>query len=104
MIDQSGMGLSPYQVYYAFGMSQMTTIYEKEKKNVEGLQQLEFVEFLEFVGRVAHLKFEGSELEEQLRLDQKIEYILDDILALVGLKRQDPLVQEVESEESLDDY
>ena len=51
-------------VQYCFGMSQMTTCNEKEKKAAEGLLQLEFVEFLEFVGRIAYIKFQGSEMEE----------------------------------------
>ena len=58
------MGLSPSMVQYCFGMSQMTTCNEKEKKAAEGLLQLEFVEFLEFVGRIAYIKFQGSEMEE----------------------------------------
>lgn len=42
----------------------MTTCFERDKKNIENLSNLEFVEFLEFIGRIAHAKFQGSELEE----------------------------------------
>ena len=104
MMLTAGVGLGPQSVIYCFGMSKMTRCVEKDQKSFESTQQLEHVEFLEFIGRLSFAKFQGSELEEQLNLAQKIEYILDDILPLVGLKRQDPLVEEVSSEESEDDY
>lgn len=44
---------------------------------------MEFVEFLEMICRVALFKFKGSDLEN-LELCQKVEFILDDVLALVG--------------------
>ena len=46
---------------------------------------MQFVEFLEFIGRVAQAKFAGSEMEEQVDLATKIEYVLEDLLPLVGL-------------------
>ena len=45
-------------------MSKMTTIYERERK--KSPFELEFVEFLEFIGRLAHAKFIGSEVEDHL--------------------------------------
>ena len=87
MMLDSGTGLGAPSIQYAFGMSQMTTCFEREKKSIEGMMQLEFVEFLEFVCRAAFAKFQGSELEEQLNLAQKIENILDDMLPLVGTTR-----------------
>lgn len=47
------------------------------------------MEFLEFIGRCAYSKFQGSELEEQLDLAEKIEYILDDLFAMVHLTRKE---------------
>ena len=98
------VGISPNQIMYCFGMCQMTTCFEKDKKVADSQTQLLFVEFLEFVGRIAHVKFEGSELEEQLNLAQKIEYILDDILPLAHQKRREPLIEQASSEESESDY
>ena len=101
-VAQTGLGAP--KINYCFGMSQMTVCFERHKRDGEGLTQLEFVEFLEFIGRAAFAKFLGSELEEQLDLSQKIEYILDDILPLAGLRRQDPVIEQQSSVESEDDY
>ena len=64
MMAQTSSGLGVQQVQYCFGMSKMTTCFERDKKNIENLSNLEFVEFLDFIGRIAHAKFQGSELEE----------------------------------------
>ena len=104
MILDSGAGLGNSQVQYCFGMSQMTTCMERDPKQAAGLLQLEFVEFLEFVGRISYVKFQDSELAEQLTLAQKIEYLLDDMLPLVNCVRNDPEIQVMSSEESSDEY
>jgi len=45
-------------------------------------------EFLEMIGRIADLKFKGSELES-IHLANKIEFVLDDIfIAYPGMKRK----------------
>ena len=49
---------------------------------------MEFLEFLELIGRVANQYFLGSE-SEQKPLCEKISYILDEWLAVIGLKRED---------------
>jgi len=65
--------------------------------------RLAFVEMLEMIGRISHVKFQGTEFEfEPLHL--KIERILDMMLPLVGAKRRE-VEARVESEsESDDDY
>jgi len=45
---------------------------------------MKLVEFLEFIGRLAILKFQGTELEQE-RLVTKISYILDELFAPLGL-------------------
>ena len=66
--------------------------------------QLEFVEFLEMFGRCAYSKFQGSELEE-LDLAVKVEYMLDDLLPLIGLISQEPeILGELVPETESDDY
>ena len=63
----------------------------------------ELTEFLEFLARIAELYFKGSEMEE-LELFQKIEYLLDEILPLVGAKRVKQVTVIEEFSESDDDY
>ncbi len=66
----------------------MTMMMEKEqKKQSPGYLELDFVEFLEFIGRLAHEKFKGSELEDQVDLATKIDYLMDDLFVLVELTR-----------------
>jgi hypothetical protein len=67
------------------------------------LQRLQFVEFLEFIGRVSHLKFMGTEMEE-LSLTQKICYIMDDLFTLIGAQRNEVRVEIQELSESDSDY
>ena len=56
------------------------------------------------IGRVADLKFRGSELED-LPLQTKIEYTLDDLfVALPGCKRRSAHVDDVQETESDEDY
>ena len=62
-------------------MSKMTLANENEES--KSYFRLQFVEFLEMIGRIAHLKYQGSELEIQ-PLSEKIEYILDDLIIVLG--------------------
>ena len=62
-----------------------------------------YVEFLEFLARIAELYFEGSEMEE-LELHQKLEFLLDEILPVVGAKRVKQTTVIEEFSESDDDY
>ena len=49
------------------------------------------VEFLEMVGRIAFIKYQGSELEI-LPLNEKIEYIIDDLIVVLGKNHKRKLV------------
>ena len=64
IIVDAQVGFGAESVKLAYGMSHMTVCFERTKKGKDALNGLEFVEFLEFIGRVAELKFAGSELEE----------------------------------------
>lgn len=68
-----------------------------------GYMVIEFVEFLEMICRVALFKFKESDYEN-LELHQKVEFILDDVLALVGFQRMAADVQIEEISESDEDY
>jgi hypothetical protein len=47
-----------------------------------------FVEFLEMIGRIADIKYRGTEVGN-LPLNKKIEYVLDEVLQVVGAKRNE---------------
>lgn len=65
--------------------------------------KLSYVEFLEMIGRIASVKYLGTDFEQE-HLLCKIEYVLDIILKIVGLERLEPISQEVDSSESDDEY
>ena len=58
---------------------------------------------MEFLARIAETYFKGSEMED-IDLANKVEYLLDEILPLVGSKRvkQETVIEEFS--ESDDDY
>ena len=67
-------------------MSKKIVQNEFEKDSLSEYNKLSYIEFLEFLARIAELYFEGSEMEE-LDLNIKLEYLLDEILPMVGAKR-----------------
>ena len=73
-------------IKYAFVMSKMSVVEETNQEAVNIYEKLLYVEFLEFLARIAEQYFEESEMEE-LELHHKIEYLLDEILPVVGEKR-----------------
>ena len=66
--------------------------------------KLSYVEFLEFIARMAIKLFEGSEYEEK-ELEEKIELLLDEVLAFFKLKRsrQEVTIEEFSASDE-DDY
>ena len=87
VLNLQGLGAS--QAQFCFGMCKMTMVMERDKKASPGYLELDFVEFLEFIGRLAHAKFLGSELEDNVDLATKIEYVMDDLFALHDLTRSE---------------
>lgn len=83
-------------------MSKMTV--PQENEDAKKYNSMFFVEFLEMIGRVAYIKFQGSELET-IPLHKKIEFIIDDLLALTpGAKRKIVSYEPEEETESDSDY
>ena len=84
------------------------TCVNETKEATNHYTMLHFVEFLEMIGRVAHLKFsaEHGAPEEVVKQDlsQKIEAILEIILAVIGVKPLPPVVTNLDESESDDDY
>lgn len=81
----------------------MTVINETKADAATKYNSLKFEEFLEMIGRVAHLKYNLQEHAE-ITLAQKIEFILDEILAVVKEKRNDPEIYIEDESESDKDY
>ena len=85
-----------------FGMSKMTNREAASSRVIE--TRLFFVEFLEFIGRLAVEYWEYYPDIEDIPLAQKIEFVIDQLLQIIGLKRNE-VIQQVHSEsESDDDY
>ena len=55
------------------------------------------------IGRIADLKFKNTDMEG-VHLAKKIEFVLDDLLILVGAERKEVADGEEEESESDDDY
>ena len=62
-----------------------------------------YVEFLELLARIAELSFRDTEMEE-ISLGEKLEYILEDLLPLVGATRTKQKIIIDEFSESDDEY
>ena len=58
---------------------------------------------LELIGRIADLKYKHSDLSS-LPLAKRIEFVLDDLLALVDIKRRDVKIDVDDQSESDDEY
>lgn len=67
-------------------MSKTIVQNEFDKDSLSEYNKLSYLEFLEFLARIAELYFQGSEMEE-LELNIKLEYLLDEILPFVDAKR-----------------
>jgi len=94
-----GLGVSEDQVKWSFGMSKMT-VHDEIKDNSK-YTKMQFVEFLEFIGRLAHIKFKQN---VDMKLEQKIEIVLDNVFAGFGLELKEPNFVVEEHSESDDDY
>jgi hypothetical protein len=70
---------------YCYGMCKMTIIDEQDD-SIAKYNKLQWVEFLEMIGRVADLKFKGTELEI-IPLAEKINFVMDDLLTFVNQTR-----------------
>lgn len=95
--------LTPSQAKLAYGMSKMTVIEEMSFLSPRGYMYMDFVEFLEMICRVAHIKFKGSDLDSK-ELPEQVGYILDQLLSIVGLQKNNPHLESLEVSESDEDY
>jgi hypothetical protein len=89
-------------VTYCFGMSKMTVI--DEVKGGKKYQTISFIEFVELIGRVAHFRYKDDVDYSNVDLASKIEFVLDEILGTLNIKRLDPIVIVLDESESDEDY
>ena len=79
------------------------TVVDESDDGIKKYNKLYFVEFLELIGRIADIKFRGTEVGN-LPLNKKIEYVLDELLQLVEAKRNEVDIDIEEESESDDEY
>ena len=63
VMRDSAVGLIEKDSIFCYGMCKMTVPLESEDTSAK-YKRLQFVEFLEFLGRVAEVKYKGSDMEE----------------------------------------
>ena len=103
MIRVSPLRLTEKDAFLCYGMCKMTTVNEAEESKIK-YKRLQFVEFLELIGRIADVKFKGTETDKSLSLAEKIEFVLEDILTIVDVRRKDVKITVDEQSESDDEY
>lgn len=95
----AAVGLSENEYYYVYGMSKMTNA--KESQNNSAYFTVQLTEFLELIGRVADFKYSET---TGIQLHQKIEFLLDILFELIGVKRYEVAVNKEEESASDDEY
>jgi hypothetical protein len=103
MMRLTPLKMADRDAIFCYGMCKMTCINEAEESTLR-YKRLQFVELLEMIGRIADVKFHGTEMETSMTLAQRIEFVLDDILTLVEVKRKDVNIVIDEQSESDDEY
>lgn len=103
IFTKSGVALPEQQAIFCYGMSKMTIVDEFKMTERVGYLVMDFVEFLEMICRVANAKFKNTDYANADLLD-KVVFILDDLLQIVGQERKEVHVEEEEISESDEDY
>jgi hypothetical protein len=97
----SELKLTPHQAKYAIIYAKMTC--KNEVYEYESYLKVQLVEFYEIIGRVASVKFIGTEFAHE-SLQTRMECVLDFLLPLVGVKRKEVPVLDAPESESDDEY
>lgn len=80
------LAFSIKEIILCFVASKRCLIVDSDEKAAKQFRKLTFIEFLEFISRLSFQLFKDTESQD-LTLDKKIEYMLDDIFALDNTKR-----------------
>lgn len=102
MIRDTKLGLIEKDAIFCYGVSKMTVTIESEGSS-DKYKRLQFVELLELIGRIADLKYKHSDID-RLPLAKKIEFVIEDVLALIEIKRKDVNIVVDDQSESDDEY
>ena len=97
------LAVSSKDIMQCYVASKPCVIADSDEKAANQYRKLTFIEFLEFISRLAFQLFKDTESEE-LDLEKKIEYMLDDIFAHEKTKRVEQVVYINEFSESDEDY
>ena len=103
MIKLTPLMMTEKDAYFCYGMCKMTCVNEAEESTLR-YKRMQFVELFELIGRIAEVKFRGTEFETSMTLAQRIEFVLDDIFTLVEVRRKDVYIVIDEQSESDDEY
>lgn len=82
------LNLTEKQARLCYALCRQTVTYE-QAEGVKYYDRLVFAEFLELLGRMAAIRFQGTEFESEPLL-RRLECIVDAALGLVGMERADP--------------
>ena len=101
MMKESQLRLTHKQAMYCVGYCKMTNV--DDSNDHQKTDRIQFVELLEMIGRIAKIKFYGTDIEDE-PLHLKIERVLDLILPMVNCQRRE-LKKKIESDSESDaDY
>jgi hypothetical protein len=67
MIKLSSLQMTEKDAYFCYGMCKMTCVNEGEESTIR-YKRLQFVELFELIGRIAEVKFRGTEFETSMTL------------------------------------
>ena len=101
LTKMTDLKLTHHHAKYCIIFAKMTSrneVYEFDK-----YLKIELVEFYEIIGRVATVKFVGTDFDRE-SLQTKMECVLDFLFPLVGVKRKEVPVHDEPESESDDDY
>jgi hypothetical protein len=62
VVSRSAVAMNEIEAIYCYGMSLMTVV-DEARESTKGYKRIQFVEYLEMIGRIADMKFKGSEME-----------------------------------------
>ena len=96
MFDDAEISVTLSQISLVFGMSKQTVVKDNETLGKMQLVRLTDAEFMEFIGRITAVIFNKTQMAE-LPLDQKLNYIMDDLFVLFNGKR---VVQAYENDDT----
>ena len=87
------------EVMFCIGMSKMTVV--QETKTPKQYEIMQFSEFCECIARLADNRYKS---QTSIPLQTKIEFLLDDLFLVIGVKRRDVSAEQEEMSESDDAY